>query len=69
MARKYVKKNFIARGSHGDVYSGINAHTEEEVAIKLELISKSSNHLENESKLYRLLGTHGKNSTVITHRC
>lgn len=62
VGRKFRIGSKIGYGNNGEIYSGINIHTGEEVAIKLEPIRGRSCHLANESKVYRLLGKQGKNA-------
>lgn len=45
----------IGAGSFGDIYLGVNIHTNEEVAIKLESIKTKHPQLLYESKIYRYL--------------
>lgn len=45
----------IGAGSFGDIYIGINIHTNEEVAVKLESIKTKHPQLIYESKIYRYL--------------
>jgi len=45
----------IGSGSFGDIHSGINISTEEEVAIKLEFGNSRSPQLASEYKIYKLL--------------
>lgn len=46
----------IGQGSFGMVYKGTCKTTEKEVAIKIEKTSSNTHQLENESKLYKILG-------------
>jgi len=41
----------------GEIYSGYNIHTGEDVAIKLESRFSGYSHLQNEYKMYQSLGT------------
>jgi len=52
---KYCIGRKIGSGSFGEVYLGVNTHTHEEVAIKLEKVNTPHPQLLNESKLYRVL--------------
>eukprot|EP00899_Mesostigma_viride_P015461 jgi/Mesvir1/23916/Mv10694-RA.1 len=45
----------IGSGSFGDIYLGINIHTNEEVGVKLESVKSKHPQLLYESKLYRIL--------------
>lgn len=45
----------IGAGSFGDIYIGINIHTSEEVAVKLESVKTKHPQLIYESKIYRYL--------------
>lgn len=60
VGKKYVLLKKIGAGSFGDIYSGTNLTTGEEVAIKLEPIAASHPQLIRETKIYRSL--HGLGS-------
>ena len=49
----------IGAGNNSDIYAGTNVDTGEEIAIKLEATRRRSKHLQNEVRVYRLLGKHG----------
>ncbi len=51
---KYRILSKIGEGSFGKIFQGINSHTDESVAIKIEKSSESS-LLKNEAKIYKLL--------------
>jgi casein kinase 1 len=55
VARKFRVGAKIGSGSFGEIYSGTNVHTGEEVAIKLEPIKSKHPQLIYESKIYRVL--------------
>lgn len=55
MARKFRVGPRIGSGSFGEIYGGVNVHTGEEVAIKLEPIKTKHPQLIYESKIYRVL--------------
>lgn len=55
MARKFRVGSKIGSGSFGEIYSGTNVHTGEEVAIKLEPVKSKHPQLIYESKIYRVL--------------
>lgn len=55
VARKFRVGSKIGSGSFGEIYSGTNVHTGEEVAIKLEPIKSKHPQLIYESKIYRVL--------------
>lgn len=55
----------IGAGSFGDIYIGVNIHTNEEVAVKLETIKTKHPQLIYESKIYRYLNISPTGSTVI----
>ena len=52
---KYRIGRKIGSGSFGEIYLGVNVHTNEEVAIKLEEVKTRHPQLLYESKLYRIL--------------
>ena len=52
---KYRIKKRIGAGSFGEIYSGENVNTHEEVAIKLESVRTRPPQLSIESKIYRVL--------------
>ena len=45
----------IGEGNHSYIYLGTNTQTEEKVALKMANRGKSTNHLKNEAKVYRVL--------------
>ena len=51
---KYRILSKIGEGSFGKIFQGVNSHTDETVAIKIEKSSDSS-LLKNEAKIYKLL--------------
>lgn len=54
------KKTILGRGSFGNVYLFLNNSTNEEVAIKVELMDSENSSLKNEYKIYKALeGEHG----------
>lgn len=55
VARKFRLGAKLGAGSFGEIYSGTNVHTGEEVAIKLEPIKSRHPQLMYESKIYRVL--------------
>jgi len=55
VARKFRVGPRIGSGSFGEIYGGVNVHTGEEVAIKLEPIKTKHPQLIYESKIYRVL--------------
>jgi serine/threonine protein kinase len=55
VARKFRVGAKIGSGSFGEIYSGTNVHTGEEVAIKLEPVKSKHPQLIYESKIYRVL--------------
>lgn len=55
MARKFRVGPKIGSGSFGEIYGGVNVHTGEEVAIKLEPLKSKHPQLIYESKIYRVL--------------
>jgi serine/threonine protein kinase len=55
VARKFRVGSKIGSGSFGEIYSGTNVHTGEEVAIKLEPVKSKHPQLIYESKIYRVL--------------
>lgn len=52
---KFRLKKRIGAGSFGEIYSGENVVTHEEVAIKLESINTRPPQLSSESKIYKML--------------
>jgi serine/threonine protein kinase len=55
VARKFRVGPKIGSGSFGEIYGGVNVHTGEEVAIKLEPLKSKHPQLIYESKIYRVL--------------
>jgi serine/threonine protein kinase len=55
VARKFRVGPKIGSGSFGEIYGGVNVHTGEEVAIKLEPLKTKHPQLIYESKIYRVL--------------
>jgi casein kinase 1 len=55
VARKFRVGPKVGSGSFGEIYSGTNVHTGEEVAIKLEPLKSKHPQLLYESKIYRVL--------------
>lgn len=55
----------IGAGSFGDIYIGVNIHTNEEVAVKLESIKTKHPQLIYESKIYRYLNISPTGNPVI----
>lgn len=55
MAGKYVLVKKIGNGAFGEIYSAINTKNQEEVAVKLELMTSKHPQLFYEVKLYKLL--------------
>lgn len=55
VARKYRVGPKIGSGSFGEIYGGINVHTHEEVAIKLEPLKTKHPQLLYESRIYRVM--------------
>lgn len=55
VARKFRVGHKIGSGSFGEIYGGVNVHTGEEVAIKLEPLKSKHPQLIYESKIYRVL--------------
>lgn len=55
IARKYRVGKKIGFGSFGEIFSGTNVQTGEEIAIKLELLKTKHPQLLYESKIYRVL--------------
>ena len=55
VARKFRVGPKIGNGSFGEIYGGVNVHTGEEVAIKLEPLKSKHPQLIYESKIYRVL--------------
>ena len=49
---KYKISKKLGRGAFGDLYSGINLKTNEEVAIKLEKLDTQTPMLQYEAKIY-----------------
>ena len=55
IANKYKLIKKIGNGSFGSIYKAINIRTNENVAVKLELIADELKLLKHESNIYRLL--------------
>lgn len=55
----------IGAGSFGDIYIGINIHTNEEVAVKLESVKTKHPQLIYESKIYRYLNISPSGQPVV----
>lgn len=55
----------IGAGSFGDIYIGVNIHTNEEVAVKLETLKTKHPQLIYESKIYRYLNISPNGSPVV----
>lgn len=55
----------IGAGSFGDIYIGVNIHTNEEVAVKLESIKTKHPQLIYESKIYRYLNISPSGQPVV----
>lgn len=55
----------IGAGSFGDIYIGVNIHTNEEVAVKLEGIKTKHPQLIYESKIYRYLNISPNGQPVV----
>lgn len=55
VARKFRVGVKVGSGSFGEIYAGVNVHTGEDVAIKLEPIKSKHPQLIYESKIYRVL--------------
>jgi serine/threonine protein kinase len=55
VARKYRVGPKIGSGSFGEIYGGVNVHTHEEVAIKLEPLKTKHPQLLYESRIYRVM--------------
>lgn len=53
--KKYKITNKIGNGSFGSIYKGINIRTNEDVAIKVEVIDDEIKLLKNESIIYQYL--------------
>jgi casein kinase 1 len=58
--RKFRLGPKIGSGSFGEIYAGTNAHTGEEVAIKLEPLNSRHPQLYDETKIYRTLQGGGR---------
>lgn len=55
VARKFRVGPKIGSGSFGEIYGGLNVHTHEEVAIKLEPLKSKHPQLLYESRIYRVM--------------
>jgi casein kinase 1 len=66
VANKYIICQPIGKGAFGEVYTGYDQHTHQEVAIKFELINtqKHSSQLINEISIYKVLGGNAGIPTV-----
>lgn len=56
VANKYEILEKLGEGSFGAVYRGINVHTNNPVAIKMESVNSPAKLLKNETKIYHYLG-------------
>ena len=56
VANKYEIREKLGEGNFGAVYKGINVHTGNPVAIKIESINSPAKLLKNETKIYHYLG-------------
>jgi len=61
---KYKITKRLGSGAFGDIYAGVNVKTNEEVAIKLELLNTTRPQLHYESKIYQLLQGNRKYSCL-----
>ena len=52
---KYKMTKKLGSGAFGDIYAGVNVKTNEEVAIKLELLNEPKPQLAYEAKIYQIL--------------
>ena len=52
---KYRVTKRLGSGAFGDIYAGVNIKTNEEVAIKLEMLDSQNPQLLYEAKLYQIL--------------
>lgn len=55
----YVVEEFLGSGSYGEVHRGVHRHTNESVAIKIEVAGSRQARLEYEYQVYRVLHTRG----------
>jgi hypothetical protein len=72
--REFRVGSKIDYGNNSVIFKGINVHTGEDVAIKLEAIrgcKKSRGHLANEANVYRSLaaGHQGTSVRIIIESC
>ena len=52
---KYKLTKRLGEGAFGKIYAGVNVKTNEEVAIKLELLSEPKPQLQYEAQIYQIL--------------
>ena len=62
---KYKVTKRLGQGAFGDIYAGVNVKTNEEVAIKLELLSVEKPQLQYEAQIYQILQGNRKFSIQI----
>ena len=62
---KYKVTKRLGQGAFGDIYAGVNVKTNEEVAIKLELLSVEKPQLQYEAQIYQILQGNRKFSLQI----
>jgi serine/threonine protein kinase len=67
VARKFRVGPKIGSGAFGEIYGGVNVHTGEDVAIKLEPLETKHPQLIYESKVYRVL--HGGRKSFLIPLC
>jgi serine/threonine protein kinase len=65
VARKFRVGVKVGSGSFGEIYTGTNVSTREEVAIKLESVMNKHPQLLHESKIYRALQGGGKTLGIL----
>jgi len=56
VGNKYEIREKLGEGNFGAVYRGINVHTDNPVAIKMESMNSPAKLLKNETKIYHYLG-------------
>jgi len=56
IGKKYALRRQIGSGSFGDIYSGVNVISGEEVAVKLESVRAKHPQLDYEARVYKALG-------------